>query len=119
VDITVAPKPIAPYLSAMSVQPPAGSPDRALPLFKRGQEHDDEPLIKMPAAPRPPLLSDERRTHRGCAPCHGRLHDRPELRPCNFRKKVCTKLRERQPRQRSRPPAQSRRSNPSRALRRR
>ncbi len=55
VDITVAPKPIAPYLSAMSVQPPAGSPDRALPLFKRGQEHDDEPLIKMPAAPRPPL----------------------------------------------------------------
>jgi uncharacterized RDD family membrane protein YckC len=55
VDITVAPKPIAPFLSAMSVQPPAGSPDRALPLFKRGHEHDDEPLIKMPAAPRPPL----------------------------------------------------------------
>ena len=55
VDITVAPKPIAPFLSAMPVQPPAGSGDRALPLFKRGQEHDDEPLIKMPAAPRPPL----------------------------------------------------------------
>src|SRR4026207_1087217 len=32
VDITVAPKPIAPYLSAMSVQPPAGSPHRAPPL---------------------------------------------------------------------------------------
>jgi uncharacterized RDD family membrane protein YckC len=55
VDITVAPKPIAPFLSAMSVQPPAVSTDRGLPLFKRGQEHDDEPLIKMPAAPRPPL----------------------------------------------------------------
>jgi len=55
VDITVAPKPIAPFLSAMPVQPPAGSSERALPLFKRGQEHDDEPLIKMPAAPRPPL----------------------------------------------------------------
>ena len=55
VDITVAPKPIAPFLSAMSVQPPAVSGDRGLPLFKRGQEHDDEPLIKMPAAPRPPL----------------------------------------------------------------
>jgi len=55
VDMTVAPKPIAPFLSAMSVQPPAPSSDRALPLFKRGQEHDDEPLIKMPAAPRPPL----------------------------------------------------------------
>jgi uncharacterized RDD family membrane protein YckC len=50
VDLTVAPKPIAPFLSAMPVQPPA-----ALPLFKRGQGHDDEPLIKMPAAPRPPL----------------------------------------------------------------
>jgi uncharacterized RDD family membrane protein YckC len=55
VDITVAPKPIAPFLSSMPVQPPAGSSDRALPLFKRGQEPDDEPLIKMPAAPRPPL----------------------------------------------------------------
>ena len=55
VDITVAPKPIAPFLSAMPVQPPAASSDRMLPLFKRGQEHDDEPLIKMPAAPRPPL----------------------------------------------------------------
>jgi uncharacterized RDD family membrane protein YckC len=55
VDITVAPKPIAPFLSSMSVQPPAGSSERPLPLFKRGQEHDDEPLIKMPAAPRPPL----------------------------------------------------------------
>jgi uncharacterized RDD family membrane protein YckC len=55
VDITVAPKPIAPFLSAMSVQSPAVSSERALPLFKRGQEHDDEPLIKMPAAPRPPL----------------------------------------------------------------
>jgi len=55
VDITVAPKPIAPFLSAMSVQPPAISGDRVLPLFKRGQDHDDEPLIKMPAAPRPPL----------------------------------------------------------------
>src|SRR5262247_4180307 len=39
----------------MSIQPPAASSERALPLFKRGQEHDDEPLIKMPAAPRPPL----------------------------------------------------------------
>jgi uncharacterized RDD family membrane protein YckC len=55
VDITVAPKPIAPFLSAMSIQPPAASGDRVLPLFKRGQEHDDEPLIKIPAAPRPPL----------------------------------------------------------------
>ena len=55
VDITVAPKPIAPVLSSMSVQPPVGSGERPLPLFKRGQEHDDEPLIKMPAAPRPPL----------------------------------------------------------------
>ncbi len=55
VDITVAPKPIAPFLSAMSLQPPAASGDRVLPLFKRGQEHDDEPLIKIPAAPRPPL----------------------------------------------------------------
>ena len=55
VDMTVQPKPIAPFLSAMSVQPPAASTDRALPLFKRGQEHDDEPLIKMPGAPRPPL----------------------------------------------------------------
>jgi uncharacterized RDD family membrane protein YckC len=55
VDLTVQLKPIAPFLSAMSVQPPAASSDRMLPLFKRGQEHDDEPLIKMPAAPRPPL----------------------------------------------------------------
>ena len=55
VDITVAPKPTAPFLSAMPVQPAAGSSERPLPLFKRGQEHDDEPLIKMPAAPRPPL----------------------------------------------------------------
>ena len=55
VDIMVAPKPIAPFLSAMPIQPPAGSSERALPLFKRGHEHDDEPLIKMPAAPRPPL----------------------------------------------------------------
>jgi uncharacterized RDD family membrane protein YckC len=53
VDITVAPKPS--FLSAMPVQPPADSTDRGLPLFKRGQQHDDEPLIKMPAAPRPPL----------------------------------------------------------------
>jgi len=55
VDITVAPKPMAPFLSSMPVQPPADSNERVLPLFKRGQEHDDEPLIKMPAAPRPPL----------------------------------------------------------------
>ena len=55
VDITVAPKPIAPFLSAMPVHPPAQSGDRGLPLFRRGQEHDDEPLIKVPAAPRPPL----------------------------------------------------------------
>ena len=55
VDITVPSRPIAPFLSAMSVQPPPASNDRGLPLFKRGQEHDDEPLIKMPAAPRPPL----------------------------------------------------------------
>jgi uncharacterized RDD family membrane protein YckC len=55
VDMTVSSKPIAPFLSAMSVQPPAASSDRMLPLFKRGQEHDDEPLIKMPSAPRPPL----------------------------------------------------------------
>jgi uncharacterized RDD family membrane protein YckC len=55
IDITVAPKPIAPFLSAMPVQPATGSGERALPLFKRGQEHDDEPLIKMPAAPRAPL----------------------------------------------------------------
>ena len=68
VDITVAPKPIVPFLSAMPVQPPAASSDRVLPLFKRGQEHDDEPLIKMPAAPRPPLAV--RRTP-----------DTPRLRP--------------------------------------
>ena len=55
VDMTAPPKPIAPFLSAMSVQPPAASSDRVLPLFKRGREHDDEPLIKVPAAPRPPL----------------------------------------------------------------
>ena len=76
VDITVAPKPIAPFLSAMSVQPPSGSSERALPLFRRGQERDDEPLIKMPAAPRPPLAV--RRT-----PDTPRLRavPRPMLRP--------------------------------------
>jgi len=76
VDITVAPKPVAPFLAAMPVQPPAGSSDRALPLFKRGQDHDDEPLIRMPAAPRPPLAV--RRT-----PDTPRLRavPRPTLRP--------------------------------------
>ena len=54
VDISPPPKPIAPFLSAMSVRPPAPPNERALPLFKRGQG-DDEPLIKVPAAPRPPL----------------------------------------------------------------
>jgi uncharacterized RDD family membrane protein YckC len=54
VDISPPPKPIAPFLSAASVRSPATSGDRVLPLFKRAQE-DDEPLIKMPAAPRPPL----------------------------------------------------------------
>jgi uncharacterized RDD family membrane protein YckC len=54
VEITPASKPIAPFLSAMSVRPPAPSGDRGLPLFKRAQE-DDEPLIKVPAAPRAPL----------------------------------------------------------------
>jgi uncharacterized RDD family membrane protein YckC len=54
VEITPPSKPIAPFLSAMSVRPPAPSGDRVLPLFKRAQE-DDEPLIKMPAAPRAPL----------------------------------------------------------------
>ena len=54
VEISAVPKPVAPFLSAMSVRPSAPSGDRVLPLFKRAQE-DDEPLIKMPAAPRPPL----------------------------------------------------------------
>jgi len=39
------------FLSVMSVP----SNDRPLPLFKRDPERDDEPLIKLPAAPRPPL----------------------------------------------------------------
>jgi len=54
VEISAVQKPIAPFLSAMSVRPSPPSGDRVLPLFKRAQE-DDEPLIKMPAAPRAPL----------------------------------------------------------------
>lgn len=47
------PTPIAPFLSAMSL--PSSSNERGLPLFKRAQEETDEPLIKLPLAPRPPL----------------------------------------------------------------
>jgi uncharacterized RDD family membrane protein YckC len=54
VEISAVQKPIAPFLSAMSIRPFAPSGDRVLPLFKRAQE-DDEPLIKLPAAPRAPL----------------------------------------------------------------
>jgi uncharacterized RDD family membrane protein YckC len=61
-----APAPVVPFLSVPSV--PSPSTDRPLPLFKRGQEHDDAPLIKLPAAPRPPLAV--RRTP-----------DTPRLRP--------------------------------------
>jgi uncharacterized RDD family membrane protein YckC len=42
-----------PFVPAVPV--PSTSNDRVLPLFRRGQEVDDEPLIKLPPAPRPPL----------------------------------------------------------------
>jgi uncharacterized RDD family membrane protein YckC len=54
VEMSPQPNPIAPFLASMSIKAPAASGDRVLPLFKRASE-DDEPLIKMPAVPRPPL----------------------------------------------------------------
>lgn len=46
-----APSPAAPVGRFM----PAGSAESALPLFTPSEEEDDEPLIKVPATPRPPL----------------------------------------------------------------
>jgi hypothetical protein len=45
------PAPAAPMMQFV----PTGSAEAALPLFAPSDEDDDEPLIKMPATPRPPL----------------------------------------------------------------
>ena len=97
VEISAVHRPIAPFLSAMPVRPPVPSGDRVLPLFKRAQE-DDEPLIKMPAAPRPPLAvrkKTPRDESRGALICVGKSRslslapnpgrgavDRPGRSPC-------------------------------------
>ena len=46
-----APPPIVPFMSSGS----AAATESALPLFTPTQDDDDEPLIKLPAAPRVPL----------------------------------------------------------------
>jgi uncharacterized RDD family membrane protein YckC len=46
-----APAPAAPVVQFMH----AGSAESARPLFTPSEEEDDEPLIKMPTTPRPPL----------------------------------------------------------------
>jgi uncharacterized RDD family membrane protein YckC len=45
------PAPPAPVVQFMA----AGSAESALPLFSPSEDEDDEPLIRMPATPRPPL----------------------------------------------------------------
>jgi uncharacterized RDD family membrane protein YckC len=56
-----APPPIAPptpvAIPTAAVPPVVGrfAADRKLPLFSPVPDHDDEPLIKLPVAPRPPL----------------------------------------------------------------
>jgi uncharacterized RDD family membrane protein YckC len=42
-------------LAPAEIAEPAREPDLALPLFNPGQDFDDEPLIRLPAAPRVPL----------------------------------------------------------------
>ena len=46
-----APPPIVPFMSSGS----AAATESALPLFTPSQDDDDEPLIKLPSAPRAPL----------------------------------------------------------------
>ena len=47
---------VAPLATAVVTPPPASQPrDSSYPLFSPAREVDDEPLIKLPAAPRPPL----------------------------------------------------------------
>jgi uncharacterized RDD family membrane protein YckC len=47
---------VAPVATAVVTPPPASQPrDSSYPLFSPAREVDDEPLIKLPAAPRPPL----------------------------------------------------------------
>jgi uncharacterized RDD family membrane protein YckC len=47
---------VAPVATAVVTPPPASQPrDSSYPLFSPARDVDDEPLIKLPAAPRPPL----------------------------------------------------------------
>jgi uncharacterized RDD family membrane protein YckC len=51
-----APAPAASATTVATVTPPAQPRDLSFPLFSpRADEENDEPLIKLPAAPRPPL----------------------------------------------------------------
>ena len=64
---------------AMTLEPPvAVQPEPAFPLFEPRDERDDEPLIKLPAAPRPPL--SVRRTPEQPQP-RFRPPSRPPMRP--------------------------------------
>jgi uncharacterized RDD family membrane protein YckC len=51
VDEPPRPSAVVPFMSP----PTASSSDAVLPLFAPAEPHDDEPLIKLPAVPRPPL----------------------------------------------------------------
>jgi|SoiMethySBSTD1v2_1073268.scaffolds.fasta_scaffold00852_32 uncharacterized RDD family membrane protein YckC len=53
-DHPVAPSPLPAVAAAPQVHR-AASPTAALPLFQRGGADPDQPLIKVPSAPRPPL----------------------------------------------------------------
>jgi uncharacterized RDD family membrane protein YckC len=67
--------PEAALVEPPSIDPPvAARAERAFPLFDGREQDDDEPLIKFPAAPRPPL--SVRRT-----PEQPRLAEQPLLRP--------------------------------------
>ena len=70
--LSIAPEEEPPSAAAVSLAASAPTPVDALPLFRPRKVDDDEPLIKLPAAPRPPLAV--RRT-----PETPRL--RPMLRP--------------------------------------
>ena len=74
--LSIAPEEEPPAVPAVSLAASAPTPVDALPLFRPRKVDDDEPLIKLPAAPRPPLAV--RRT-----PDTPRLRPmpRPSLRP--------------------------------------
>ena len=102
-----APSPQRHSVHAASV---ATAESRGAAALQARRDDDDEPLIKLPAAPRPPLaVRARRRTRRGCARCRGRAPPRRttrrwssrrrpiDRRPCSQRDRRCRRCAGRRP----------------------